>query len=175
MRVITKDMKHTMGVYGIRQISTGLFYYIGSSKHVWRRWLEHRNHKLDDKSSKEYKEFHELIQSNLDDFEAVLLDELVDFIHIDDRKRLHRRLVEREKMYIRKYTELGHPLVTTEENQDRTFKRSNETILKMIKSHEKYKGHAPWNKGKTGVYSEETLAKMIAAHKGKKYNKKTYK
>ena len=31
------------------------------------------------------------------------------------------------------------------------------------------KGHVPWNKGKTGIYSEETKRKWSLARKGKKY------
>ena len=166
MRVITKDMKNTMGVYGIRRISDGLFYYIGSSKDVYKRWLGHRRTKCSDRYSKEYQYFHdELLIKNLDDFEPVLLDELVGFIHNNDTKRLHNRLVKREKMYINKYKELGHPIMTSEENQDGTFERSDETKTKISEAH---KGHTSWNKGKKGVYSEETLAKMSASATGRK-------
>jgi hypothetical protein len=155
LQIITSDMKNTMGVYGIRQISTGLFYYIGSSKNVWRRWLEHRNWNLplNSTSSDEYKAFHKLLHDNLDDFEPVLLDELVDFIHMNDGKRLRRRLVEREKMYIRKYKALGHPIATKEEYQDGKYERTDEIKAKM-------------SAAKKDKLSDETKAKMSAAKTG---------
>ena len=139
MRVITKDMKNVAGVYGIRRISDGLFYYIGSSKDVWHRWIDHKGHKTAPKSSKEYQYFHdEILIKNLDDFEPVLLDELVGFIHMDDKTRLHKRLLDREIMYIRKYKELCHPIMTNEDYQHAPMKgrhHTNETKLKMSTNH----------------------------------------
>ena len=170
-------MKNVMGVYGIRRISDGLFYYIGSSKDVWGRWLIHKCHMSCQNSSKEYQYFHdELLIKNLDDFESVLLDELVGFIHIDDKTRLHKRLVKREKMYIGKYKALGHPIATQPEYQDApmTHKHhSDETKIKISAArtgtHWDDETKAKISAKLTGVpKSDETKSKLSAASTGEK-------
>ena len=142
------------GVYGILYRPDMKFRYIGSSINIKTRWCQHRTQTINND------EFHKDLRANPDKYECVVLYEYDSIIK--DHHDLYEILVPIECGYIREYKALGHPIVTTEENNLGTRKHTLETKMKLHENHADMSGKNNPMFGKH--HSNETRTKMCENH-----------
>lgn len=121
------DYLDCTGVYGILYLPDMMFRYIGCSKNIKGRWKDHRCHT----KGKQYNDdFHKDLRANPDKYKCVVLYKYDGIIK--GYSDLYEILVPIECGYIREYKALGHPLVTTVENNLGTRKPTDEEKAKRI-------------------------------------------
>lgn len=96
------------GVYGIRKKSTGKYYYIGSTKNIKGRYHDHRT------KTRYTDKFHKDLRAHPDKYECVVLYKYDGTIK--NYSELREKLLPIECDFIDYYKSLGHPLITTSEN-----------------------------------------------------------
>ena len=158
-----------IGIYKITNKLNGKV-YIGQSIHIKTRWIQHIN-------AKDNVLIHKSIQKyGAENFSfEVLLECPAEMLN------------DWERDMIALYDCISPNGYNLTEGGENTYQISDEVKLKISNSHKGYKfseeakrkmsearkGKAPWNKGKTNVYSEEALLKMSELKKGKQLSEET--
>lgn len=141
--------KETAGIYQIRNLINGKR-YIGSSKHIYLRFRQHRT-KLNCRKHDSI-----ILQRAWDKYGEVnfafeVIERVAELSMLQNREQYHLDLWQSAKSGIGyntlplAYRTAGRPPMSTEARKKISDSR---------------KGVIPWNKGKQGIYSEETLEKM---------------
>ena len=142
-------MKFT-GIYQIKSIEKHNRIYIGSAINIISRWNIHLNRLRNNihANSKLKNHYNKYGESDLQFSIIVSCDK--ELLQVNEQF-----FIDSYKPYFnicdKAYSQAG-------------VKRSMETKKKISESK---KGHLPWNKGKTGIYSEETLRKISNASIGR--------
>jgi group I intron endonuclease len=157
-------MEKVSGIYMIQSISKPERVYIGSSVDIKNRWRQHlktlrKGVQVNGRLQNHYNKYgiEDLTFSVVEQFEFTSKE----------------HLLSREQYYINNLnpwfniakiagSRLGIP------SPNKGIKASEETCNKMRENSGR-RGKAPWNKGKTGVYSKAALTTMSEAHIGNQY------
>jgi group I intron endonuclease len=137
--------------------------YIGQSKNIYRRFLNHKNHLISGKHDNSYL-YRAYVKYGISSFRFCVL-ELCDFSELNNKEEYYISLIGKEHLF--NIGKIGDVLPVSEETKKKLSEKRKNRIFTMETREKIGKAH----KGKK--LSEETKQKLKEANLGKKHSKET--